>query len=485
MEVSFNRRSLTVGVLLALGFTWFLWSSASAPAPGSHQDSEPVKKELRVHVPMLRHAGIQENDDQLWVEASTVNWNACIDRIEDSDCLDEVTKLVAEVAVLGDLSVTDLIDRLEGNKLIVHAVANNAECEPRPFGLQRDGALLSTDAVAEPSIEDCGASAFAEVGALIARCRRAVNDEDGSLRRTGGLVREAERNGVTDLQRLYELEQADRYDQLEYAWLNRECEEELLESLSNLPSLYKEIQAFDVSWDVIGPHNSHAFWPEDYPWKTLAIGDFYIERAILLGDYRAAHLYYDAARRMAESRIQTPKEGHPYTAWYVGEEEYEAPVRAYDAAIQQNIEKIIAADPAVGYELLAEHLVKQFPSFDYYFDAKQDEQFEAELAIEKAELIRQDPSIEAVIRAHEASQRKTYTPKTNWHERALDMVTYQLVSNRLRQIPEDLHFSKLGGKGFAVMLESRMDEFVGVNDWEYASQRANRIIAALDNEPGP
>ena len=483
MKVLSNIKILVAGFVVVAGSAWLIWSNTSSTDLSRKQHIEstsPLSAVIDSPVDGSGPGVLREVGD---LGDSMIDWNACIDSIEDSHCLDEVTKLVAEVPVLGDLSVTDLIAKLEVNKRTVHEVANHTECEPKPFGLQRDGALLSTDAATESSIEDCGASAFAEVGALIARCRRAVDDEDGGLRRTGGLVKEAERKEVTDLQRLSALEQADRYDQLEFAWLNRECDEELLESLGNMPSLYKEVNAFDVSWDVIGPHNSHFFWPEDYPWKTLAIGDFYIERAILLGDYRAAHLYYDAARRMAESRIQTLKEGHPYTTWYVGEEEYEAPVRAYDAAIQQNIEKIIAADPAVGYELLAEHLVRKFPSFDYYFDAKQDEQFEAELAIEKAELIRQDPSIEAVIRAHEASQRKTYTPKTNWHERALNMVTYQLVSNRLREIPEDLHFSKLGGKGFAVMLESRIDDFVDVNDWEYASQRANEIIAELNRKP--
>ena len=178
-----------------------------------------------------------------------------------------------------------------------------------------------------------------------------------------------------------------------------------------------------------------------------------------MGDFRLADRYYEAARATALLKGLDPQ-----PLLEVGDESRDASARAFEAQLEQIITKIVAENPGVGYEAWANHLGIKHPSYMLY------------PSVENKSILDQENSM-----LEEANLPLLYFPEEDWYQRTLDLLTYQFVAQRLSDVPAEVYESGLAGSWYYQFPE--FDEILDANDREYASQRANEIIAELNGKP--
>ena len=131
------------------------------------------------------------------------------------------------------------------------------------------------------------------------------------------------------------------------------------------------------------------------------------------------------------------------------------------------IEKIIEHDPAVGHQAMADHLTKQFPDYYSFFPSKTN-----------LSMVELDNTSPVVV---EGKRPKRYLPEEDWYLRTLQLLIHQIVAQRLSGVPLEVamqNFDDRAYNDYAIF-----DEILDANDREYASQRANEIIAELNRKP--
>ena len=378
------------------------------------------------------------------VTGSRMDWNQCVDDVSTPECIEAITPIIAAMPVLGSLSYIDLIERLDTNLVRVQKVIADESCVPPSTGWSPGGEHYGR----------CGAEAFAEVGQLLQGCfgRKSSDEEAADL----------EHSGITDMQRLAEAELQDSYVHIQNTWLEARCES-LVERLDSAPGIY-------IAKD--GLLNEHSK-------RRSRRATEYIERAVLLGDYRAASNFAQSGALMIGYREQLKGfdenlGGFRATLglFALGREEEEAQLRQLHDNTETVIRKIIKHDPVMGYQQLADHQYHRFP--DYYFNSP--DQIDIDYLVK-------DTNNSPRVLAGEMPQ--VYSPEGNWEQRTFDMVKYQLVANRLAGRAEELHFAPAGA-GKLKYISGMIDMYLDVNDLEYASQQAWEIVEQVrsKSEPG-
>ena len=418
--------SILLAVLFAIGYL---------VRPPQNQSQIASERVFRVDSAMPHRKGRRLLPEVVTVETDTeaplfVDWNRCLDDRMADTCISAITPLVHSVHVVGDLSYVDLIERMDGNMLMIKDALARIECEPSPTGLNESfaGAL------------DCGAEAFAELGELLRGCKEA-----GVVH---GFVDRLERSNVTDLQQLAEAEQRDRYEKLRYSWLTAKCPP-VIEKFKAMPTLVPNEEAL-----------------KSYGNREQKAARAYTERAVLLGDYRVADQYAESASEMSRYRHMFR---HEQGYWRdltgvqparLGDEAVVLSLKSYDAFISQVIGRLVARNPELGYQQLADHEYFRFPDFQHH----RPDQFGDLIAD-----MNSDPEIIA------GNAPKYFEAEEDWASRTFSLVKFQLAANRLAGRSEDLHYTKAGA-GKLGEIKPMIDRYLDANDLEYASQEAWKIV---------
>jgi len=357
-----------------------------------------------------------------------IDWHQCVDDQGGSACIGAMTPLIAAVPVIGDLSYVDLIERLGTNLALVEAAVADVSCAPPSTGWSPSS----------KHYQRCGAEAFAEVGRLLQGCLGHGSATDAARR--------LEDSGVTDVQALTAAEVQDSYTRVQQTWLDSKCSE-VAEQLEAMPKLHVLEVPIRLKKFVL----QKRFYE-------------YTERAVLLGDYRVAPYFAESAAQMIDYRRERNEFGRPVvitTGGYlpVSEQGEEVVLRHQHSLTKRVIDKIIASDPLLGYEQLADYQYHRFPDFDGH----------------RPDVF--DISLEELNSAYAIEKRgqRVYEIEGDWEQRIFDMIKYQIVANRLAGRPEDLHFSP-SGAGYIKNIREAIDMYMDVNDLEYASQQAWNIV---------
>ena len=143
------------------------------------------------------------------------------------------------------------------------------------------------------------------------------------------------------------------------------------------------------------------------------------------------------------------------------------PIKERDNTIDAVVDKLITHVPEVGFAAKATHLVQRYPS-----------------------LLWTDPRELASVREENESpfriigRPKKFIPEDDWYQRALDIATYGLAADRMNGVPADLPSNPLQSEEFRSEFwdpgdkVSFLERYLDANDWEYASQKANELVAA-------
>ena len=453
MKTSTNRLLIVTTTFLVSLLGLFLFRSTPNPAPfvpkidKSQVVAQRQPSEIPTQPPL---APVLEVETAL-----DVNWSACTDDYGSNECLTAITPLIAEVDVVGDLSWIDLIDRFDDNLKVISQVIEDPACIPPAIGFDPIVELSQasdTDKTADQAAANCGAKAFGELGALLQRC----NSVDRKAPTEERVLADAAERGITDLAILYDLEQNVRYAQLEGQWLDKECVKLAAQSRS-APTLYNQLGLNDSQM----VNASSWFAQVDVSTATLFKSDTYIERAVLLGDYRLAKHYLEATVLTTTLLKPNPLAGYEH------EKHLFVPIKERDDNIDAVVNKLITHVPEVGFAAKASHLVQRYPS-----------------------LLFTDPLyLESIRDENESPYRtkgrpKIFIPENNWYQRALDIATYGIAADRMNGVPADLPSNPLQSDVFHSEFWQSGDKIsfliqhLDANDWEYASQRANELVAA-------
>ena len=438
MERQHKSILVIFALVVSVAVTSWLLSEAS-PKPQIEEQLREQESVIKANSasPEIPEVKITDSEQANLIK---IDWNLCLDDLHAPECIEAITPLIAEIEVVGDLGWLDLMDRLAVNMERVAASLSNPECRPPVSGFEP---------ISDTAADHCAARAFGELGALLRGCSRSFDGRGDSYERRVGRANIAAERGVTDLSVLDALTQVDRLDRLESTWLSAKCDA-LLSTLGQLP-------AVDALMDEAPSLGGHGERPLGYPWRMVRASNLYVERAVLLGDFRLADRYYEAARATA-----LLKGLDPLPLLEVGDEFRDASARAFEAQLEQIITKIVAENPAVGYQAWANHLGTKHPGFILY------------PSDENKMLLDQENKI-----LREANLPLLYFPEEDWYQRTLDLLTYQFVAQRLSGVPPEVYENGLAGTWFYQYPE--FDEILDANDREYASQRANEIIAKLNN----
>ncbi|HCD27304.1 MAG TPA: hypothetical protein DER02_07270 [Gammaproteobacteria bacterium] len=376
------------------------------------------------------------------VSALSLDLIECTDDTSAPECIAAITPLIAAMPVIGDLSYVDLIERLDANMRVIQESLADESCAPPDTGWSTRG----------EQYDRCGAEAFAEIGRLLQGCFAYKWGTDGAW--------SLEYYGVTDLQMLADADLKEGIERVEYEWLKANCLS-VSETVSGLPELFV----------VEGLSRS-------FKWRQRKLAAEYIQRAVLMGDYRVAD-------RLAESAAAVNKyldmERGEAGVWrtVVGsliredQKPRVAEVRKRDELTEQLIRKIIVHDPGTGYQQLANHEYYRFPDFNGRRPDWFEDEFEKVIAFKN--------SLDDV---KSGKSSPYYYPPTNWEQRTFDIVKRQLVANRLAGRSEELHFI-VNGAGHLEELSGMIDMYLDANEVEYASQQAWEIVEKIraNSEP--
>lgn len=441
----------TVALLAGLGLAYWLSDSNPQSTRLKISQVEPIVNSEPVQI-----AAPEPSVPALDVDTPLdIDWSACTDNYASDECLSAITPLIAEVDVVGDLSWIDLIDRFDDNLQVISKVVDDPACIPPATGLDRIveySQTESTDSTADQAIVNCGAKAFGELGALIRRCNLAHKNVPTEER----VLADAAERGITDLAILYDLEQNVRYAQLEGQWLDKQCVKLAERSLS-APNIYHQLVIHDQIKDTVNSGFPDVSSSIRLFWQSHT----YIERSTLLGDYRLARHYLEAAN--SNSSLLKPL----VLAGYEHEKHLFVPIKERDNTIEAVVDKLITHVPEVGFAAKATHLVQRYPSVRFT-----------------------DPfDLESIRDENESPNRiigrpKKFIPEDNWYQRALDIATYGIAADRMAGISADLPAnpidpeivrSEFWNDGDRQLF---LERFLDPNDWEYASQKANELVAA-------
>ena len=454
MKTSTNRLLIVATTLLVSLLGLFLFRSNPNPAPiapeidKSQEVAPSAPAEIPTQPPL---APVLEVETAL-----DIDWTACTDKYGSEECLTAITPLIAEVDVVGDLSWIDLIDRFDDNLKVISQVVEDPSCIPPATGLDpiaEHSQTESADKTAGRAIANCGAEAYGEVGLLMRRCS---DDPRGSPPTEEDILQDAARRGITDLGLLYKLEQNARYGQLEHQWLKKKCAS-LLAGMNGAHPLYHQLSIHDHNADWVN---------NDFPDRSTRIKQLfksrtYIERSVLLGDYRLAGEYIVAANSL------TALAGPNLVYGYEHERALFEPLKQRDQEMASVIDKIITHVPAAGFAAKATHLVQRYPPLRFT-----------------------DPrDLEDIREQNESPGRikgtpKIFIPEDDWYQRALDIATYGIAADRMNGVPADLPSNPLQSDVFHSEFwndgdrQLFLERFLDANDWEYASQKANELVAA-------
>ena len=453
MQISRNKMLGLAAAALLLGLAY--WLSSPNPQLSAQETSktQPVVSSEPLPIPdsELPHLPL-EVDTPL-----EIDWSACTDNYASDECLSAITPLIAEVGVVGELSWIDLIDRFDDNLKVISQVVEDPACIPPATGLDpiaEHSQTESADKTAGRAIANCGAEAFSELGALMQRCH---NDPRRSPPTEEEMLADASRRGITDLALLYKVEQSARYGKLEETWMDKECER-LVSDLQATPSIFHQLK---VIGDLEVARVERNFPDRSARTRQLFKSYAYIERSVLLGDYRLAKDY------LASSRLATALVGPSAVYGYEEEKPLFEHKKQRDQEIASVIDKIITHVPAAGFAAKATHLVQRYPPLRFT-----------------------DPrDLEDIREQNESPDRikgtpKIFIPEDDWYQRALDIATYGIAADRMNGVPADLPSNPLQSDVFHSEFwndgdkQLFLERFLDANDWEYASQKANELVAA-------
>ena len=453
MKTSTNRSLIVATTLLVSLLGLFLFRSNPNPAPivpeidKSQEVAQSEPAEIPTQPPL---APVLEVETAL-----DIDWTACTDKYGSEECLTAITPLIAEVDVVGDLSWIDLIDRFDDNLKVISQVVEDPSCIPPATGLDPIAEHSQTESGGKTegrAIANCGSKAFGELGALIRRCNLAPKNVPTEER----VLADAAERGITDLAILYDLEQNVRYAQLEGQWLDKQCVKLAERSLS-APNIYHQLEIHDQKKSTVNSGFPDLSSSIRLLWQSRT----YIERSILMGDYRLARHYLESAG--STSSLLKPF----VLAGYEHEKHLFVPIKERDNTIDAVVDKLITHVPEVGFAAKATHLVQRYPS-----------------------LLWTDPRELAFVRDENESPYRTkgypkkFIPEDDWYQRALDIATYGIAADRMNGVPADLPSNPLQSDVFHSDFWRSGDKIsflirhLDANDWEYASQKANELVAA-------
>ena len=360
----------------------------------------------------------------------------CTDHTSAPECIAAITPLIAAMPVIGDLSYVDLIERLDANMEVVQESLADESCAPPDTGWSPRG----------EQYQSCGAEAFAEIGRLLKGCFDFEWQRDSAW--------SLEIHGVTDLQKLTGADLKEGIERVEYEWLKANCPS-VGETVSVLPELFV----------VEG-------LPTTIKWQRRKLAAEYIQRAVLMGDYRVADRLAESA---AEVNYYLDIERGEAGDWQTvigglvreNQKPRVAKVRKRDERTEQLIRKIIAHDPATGYQQLANHEHYRLPDFDAY----------------RPDVFSDNDTITAAnsldeVKSGKRSPLYDVSSTSNWEQRTFDIVKHQLVANRLAGKSEELHFI-VNGAGHLQEISGMIEMYLDANDLEYASQQAWEIVEKI------
>ena len=425
---------------VAVAFGWLLLQSPKRPEvhkAASVQESsvpEPAVQEAVAPTETPADAEVSELDLEL-IE--------CTDDTSAPECIAAITPLIAAMPVMGDLSYVDLLERLGANMDAVQLSLADASCVPPDTGWS-SSSLHS---------ERCSAGAFAEIGKLLQGCFDYEFQKDGAEM--------LEYHGITDLQMLADADVKEGVERAEYTWLQANCPR-VGDTLGALPELFV----------VEG-------LPLELKWQRRKLAAEYIQRAVLMGDYRAADRLAESAAEVNEYLdIEQGEAGvwRSVVRLVIVREDQKprvAAVRKRDELTEQLIRKIIADDPITGYQQLANHEYIRFPGFEGRRPDWFDDDFEEMIAFNNS---RDD------VKSGKSSPY--YSPPTDWEQRTFDMVKHQLVANRLAGRSEEMHFI-VNGAGYLEEISGMIEMYLDANDLEYASQQAWEIVEEIKANAEP
>jgi hypothetical protein len=441
MERQHKSILVIFALVVSVAVTSWLLSEAS-PKPQIEEQLREQESVIKANSasPEIPEVKITDSEQANLIK---IDWNLCLDDLHAPECIEAITPLIAEIDVVGELGWLDLMDRLAVNMERVAASLSNPECTPPVSGFEP---------ISDTTTGQCAARAFGELGALLRGCSRSFDGRGGSYERRKGRASIAAQSGITDLGVLDALTQLDRLDRLESTWLSAKCDA-LLSTLGQLP-------AVDALMDEAPSLGGHGERPLGYPWRMVRASHLYVEQAVRRGDYRVASEFSKSAHWLADFANRTP-----FAELKAGDEEQEASGKAYEAKVAALIEKIIEHDPAVGHQAMADHLTEKFPDYYSFFPSKTN-----------LSMVELDNTSPVVV---EGKRPKRYLPEEDWYQRTLQLLTHQIVAQRLSGVPLEVamqNFDDRTYNDFAIF-----DEILDANDREYASQRANEIIAKLNN----
>jgi hypothetical protein len=368
--------------------------------------------------------------------------NECIDDLSAPACIAALTPVIAAMPVIGDLSYVDLIERLDANMEVVQESLADESCAPTDTGWSPRG----------EQYQSCGAEAFAEIGRLLQGCFGYEPEKDDAW--------SLEDRGVTDLQILADADLKEGIEEVEYTWLKANCPS-VGETVNVLPELFV-VEGLQMTIES----------------QRRKLAAEYIQRAVLMGDYRVADRLAESAARMNKYLDMERGEAGVWrtvVGSLVREDQKPrvAKVRKRDELTEQLIRKIITHDPVTGYQQLANHEHRRFPDFDSRRPDWFDDDFEEMIAFNNS---RDD------VKSGKSSPY--YSPPTDWEQRTTDIVKHQLVANRLAGKPEELHFI-VNGAGHLQEISGMIEMYLDANDLEYASQQAWEIVEKIKANSEP
>ena len=453
MKTSTNRSLIVATTLLVSLLRLFLFRSNPNPAPivpeidKSQVVAQSEPSEIPTQPPL---APVLEVETAL-----DIDWSACTDNHGSEECLTAITPLIAEVGVVGDLSWIDLIDRFDDNLKVISQVVEDPSCIPPATGLDPIAEHSQTESGGKTegrAIANCGSKAFGELGVLIRRC----NLPPKNVRTEERVLADAAERGITDLAILYDLEQNVRYAQLEGQWLDKQCVQLAERSLS-APNIYHQLEIHKQKKARV----EAGFPDQSLRNRLLFKSRTYIERSVLLGDFRLAK-YYLRAADFNKGFIKPIA-----LVGFAHEKHLFEPIKERDNTIEAVVDKLITHVPEVGFAAKATHLVQRYPS-----------------------LLWTDPvHLESIRDENESPYRiigrpKKFIPEDDWYQRALDIATYGIAADRMNGVPADLPSNPVQSDVFHSDFWRSGDKIsflirhLDANDWEYASQKANELVAA-------
>ena len=424
---------------VAVAFGWLLLQSPKQPEvhkAASVQESsvpEPAVQEAVAPTETPADAEVSELDLEL-IE--------CTNDTSAPECIAAITPLIAAMPAMGDLSYVNLIERLDANMDAVQLSLADASCVPPDTG-------WSSSSIHS---ERCSAGAFAEIGKLLQGCFDYEFQKDGAEM--------LEYQGITDLQMLADADVKEGVERAEYTWLQANCPR-LGDTLGALPELFV----------VEG-------LPLELKWQRRKLAAEYIQRAVLMGDYRVADRLAESAAEVNHYLdIERGEAGVWQTVIGALVREDQKPrvaeVRKRDERTEQLIRKIIAHQPITGYQQLANHEYSRLPAFDAYRPDVFSDNDTLAAANSRDDVI-----------SGERSPLYDPASTSDWEQRTFDMVKYQLVANRLAGKSEELHFI-INGAGYLEEISGMIEMYLDANDLEYASQQAWEIVEEIKANAEP